>query len=173
LSKLNFPSHSTVAAYLALFGVVAGGSAYAATTIGSDDIKTDAVLAKHIKADQVKASEIAGNSKSFQAVAHVRRQADAQGTGFLDDTGIKEKGFDSVRSEGTGSYCLVPSGNLKPSKNPPIITAEFGSSSTENHTTAWDVLGSHACEAGEYDVQTFDADTGANIDTASFVIMVP
>ena len=171
-SRISVPSHSTVAAYLALFGVIAGGSAYAAAKIGSDDIKNDAVLSKHIKADQVKASEIAGNAKSFEAVAMISREGGSEGASF-DEDHIKERGFDSVRSEGVGSYCIVASGNLDPTKNPPIVTIEYNTSSGENFTAMWDIEGNNACDPGEYDIQTFDAATDSNTDNASFVIMVP
>ena len=168
--RISVPSHSTVAAYLALFGVVAGGSAYAAATIGSGDIDKNAVLSKHIKDDQVKAADIAKNAKSFQAVAVVKNEAD--GTEFLNDE-LKEKGFESVRSGGTGSYCLVPNGNLDPKKNPPLVTIEYNYSSGDNFTAMWDITSSNVCEEGEYDIQTFEGDTGANTDDASFVIVVP
>jgi hypothetical protein len=171
LKKLNLPSHATVAAYLALFGVLAGGSAYAASKIGSDDIKKDAVLSKHIKADQVKASDIAGNGKSFQAVGLVLRESGG-GTGFDSDE-LKERGFESVTNFTEGLYCVVPSGNLDPAKNPPVITLEYNSSSGENFTAMWDIANGSGCDPGEYNVQTFDAATGDPTDDVSFVIMVP
>ena len=170
-SRMSVPSHATVAAYLALFGVIAGGSAYAAATIGSDDIKKNAVLSKHIKADQVKASDIAGNGKSFQAVGVVRRESGG-GTEF-DSEDIKERGFESVTNETTGLYCVVPSGNLDPAKNPPVITLEYNSSSGENFTAMWDIANGSGCDPGEYNVQTYDAATGDPTDDVSFVIMVP
>jgi hypothetical protein len=170
--KVNWrlPAHGTVAAYLALFGVVAGGSAYAAATIGSDDIKKDAVLSKHIKADQVKASDIARNGKSFEAVGLVQRESGG-GAEFADE--LKERGFDSVRNETTGLYCMVPSGDLDPAKNPPVITLEYNSSSGENFTAMWDIANGSGCDEGEYNVQTYDAATGDPTDDVSFVIMVP
>jgi hypothetical protein len=51
------PSHSTIAAYLALF-VALGGSAYAVATIGPRDIESDAVRSRHIKPGQVKESDL-------------------------------------------------------------------------------------------------------------------
>lgn len=55
------PSHGTVVAYAALF-VALGGSAYAAATIGSSDIKPNAILSKHIKDGQVKSADVAKNA---------------------------------------------------------------------------------------------------------------
>ena len=51
-----------VLAVVAFLVAVAGGSAYAAATIGSGDIKNDAVLSRHIKDGQVKASDLAPSS---------------------------------------------------------------------------------------------------------------
>lgn len=61
-SKLRPRSVYDVLAALAFFAVVAGGSAYAAATIGSSQIKNNAILSRHIKNGQVKASDLAANS---------------------------------------------------------------------------------------------------------------
>jgi len=47
--------------YLALF-IALGGTTYAATTVGSADIKDNAVLSRHIKNGQVKHQDLAVNS---------------------------------------------------------------------------------------------------------------
>jgi hypothetical protein len=52
------PSHATVVAYLALFVALGGVGAYAASKIGSKDIKRAAVKAKHIKPDAVRAQHM-------------------------------------------------------------------------------------------------------------------
>ena len=49
----RLPRHSTVVAYIALF-VAIGGSAYAAATIGSNDIESNAIKSRHIAPGQVK-----------------------------------------------------------------------------------------------------------------------
>src|SRR3954454_22705563 len=61
------PSHGTVVAYLALF-VALSGSAYAAATIGSGQIKNGAVLGRHIKHGQVKGADIAPNAPSSSKI---------------------------------------------------------------------------------------------------------
>jgi hypothetical protein len=61
------PSHGTVVAYLALF-VALSGSAYAAATIGSGQIKNGAVLGRHIKDGQVKGADIAPNALSSSKI---------------------------------------------------------------------------------------------------------
>jgi hypothetical protein len=49
-------------AAIAFFVVVAGGSAYAAATIGAGDIKNDAVRSRHIKNGEVKNPDLGANS---------------------------------------------------------------------------------------------------------------
>ena len=55
--KRRGPSHATVVAYLALF-VALGGTAIAASQIGSKDIKRDAVKSKQIDAAAVRKNEL-------------------------------------------------------------------------------------------------------------------
>ena len=62
LRKLRPRSAYDVMAAIAFFIAVAGGSAYAAATIGSSDIKNDAVRSNHIKNGQVKNPDLAANS---------------------------------------------------------------------------------------------------------------
>jgi hypothetical protein len=49
---------------LALFLVIAGGTAYAANTVGSSDIIDDSILSADIKTNNVRADDIQGNSVS-------------------------------------------------------------------------------------------------------------
>jgi hypothetical protein len=42
---------------IAVFGLLTGGTAYAAATIGSDNIKRNAVLSRHIKNGQVRTTD--------------------------------------------------------------------------------------------------------------------
>ena len=53
------PGHATVVAYLALFLAIGGVGAYAASKIGSKEIKRGAIKAKHVKANAVRAKHIA------------------------------------------------------------------------------------------------------------------
>ena len=52
-------TYANVMSTIAVFGVLAGGGAYAASKIGADDIKRNAVRSKHIKDAQVKRRDIA------------------------------------------------------------------------------------------------------------------
>ena len=62
LRQLRPRSAYDVMAAVAFFIAVAGGSAYAAATIGSGDIKSNAVLSRHIKDGAFKTPDLAGNS---------------------------------------------------------------------------------------------------------------
>jgi hypothetical protein len=64
--KIRRPSHATVVAYLALL-VALGGSAYAVTKVGTNDLKNNAVTGKKIRNGTVGAADL----KNF----HVRTRA--------------------------------------------------------------------------------------------------
>ena len=55
-------TYASVMSTLAVFGVLAGGGAYAASQIGPKDIAKNAVRAKHIKKNQVRAKHVARNA---------------------------------------------------------------------------------------------------------------
>ncbi|MFL5898234.1 MAG: hypothetical protein ACJ76D_07180 [Solirubrobacterales bacterium] len=69
LRKLRPRSAYDVMAAITFFIVVASGSAYAAATIGSGNIKNDAVLSRHIKNGQVKNLDLGPNSVRTGKVA--------------------------------------------------------------------------------------------------------
>jgi hypothetical protein len=52
-------TYANVVSSIALFGVLAGGGAYAASKIGPNDIKNSAVKSRHIDGKAVKAADIA------------------------------------------------------------------------------------------------------------------
>ncbi|MFL5824431.1 MAG: hypothetical protein ACJ764_13430 [Solirubrobacteraceae bacterium] len=64
------PGHGTVVAYLALF-VALGGSAYAAASasIGSNDIKPNAILSRHIKDGQVTSADVGASAITSAKIA--------------------------------------------------------------------------------------------------------
>lgn len=62
-------SYANVMATIAVFGVIAGGGAYAASKIGADDIAKNAVRAKHIKKGAVKKGKIADGAVSTAKLA--------------------------------------------------------------------------------------------------------
>ena len=60
---------ANIVSILALF-IALGGTTYAAATIGSNEIKKNAVLSRHIKNGQVKAKDLADNSVDAAKLAH-------------------------------------------------------------------------------------------------------
>lgn len=79
--RIRLPDHGTVVAYVALFVAVGGAGAYAANTIGSSDIKRNAVKAQHVAPGSVKANHVARNAVKAKQIAPnaVRRSAIARG----------------------------------------------------------------------------------------------
>jgi hypothetical protein len=55
-------TYANVISTIALFGVLAGGGAYAASKIGSHNIKRNAVRSRHIKNGQVRTQDVANDS---------------------------------------------------------------------------------------------------------------
>lgn len=162
----RLPSHSTVAAYVALVVALGTGGAWAAGNIGSGDIAKNAVLSKHIKSKQVKASDVAQGG-GIEAIAYVDNS-----TPPVFDPDIKERGFEAVERDDTGVYCLTPSDGVDPLKDPAIVTVEYNNSNDENYTVAWTRSPDH-CGDGDYEFKTYQAETGARTDAAAFVVMVP
>ena len=74
--RIRPPHHGTVVAYLALFVALGSAGAYAAATIGSADIKRNAVKARHVAPGQIKARHVApGAVKQRQLAANAVRSA--------------------------------------------------------------------------------------------------
>ena len=161
--------HGTVVAYLALFAALATGGAYAADKIGSGDIKPNAVKSRHVANGQVKPADLSERA-AFRAVAEIERGSTP---GFATGT-VAERGFDSVVYDQTGVYCITPSpsSGLDPSNDPPIVTFEYTSSSGENFTAMWD-SDTGQCDDGTYEIQVYDAATGAATDNGQPIVFVP
>jgi hypothetical protein len=62
-------TYANVMATIAVFGVLAGGGAYAASKIGADDIAKNAVRSKHIKKNAVKTAKIAAGAVTARKFA--------------------------------------------------------------------------------------------------------
>lgn len=83
-ARARRPSHTTVVAYLALFLALGGVGAYAASKIGSKEIKRGAIEAKHIERDAVRAKQIAEGG-----VGTAELGAGAAGTAELGDGSVR------------------------------------------------------------------------------------
>jgi hypothetical protein len=163
--KVRIPRHSTLVAYAALL-IALGGTAYAAVKIGADDIKKNAVRSKHIKANQVKLSDVAQGA-GVEAIAYVDNT-----TPPVFDPDIAKRGFQSVERASMGVYCLTPSSAVNPLQDPALVTVEYNSSNDENYTVMW-VRSPDECDAGDYEFKTYQGETGARTDAVSFVVMIP
>jgi hypothetical protein len=75
-------TYANVMSTIAVFGVLAGGTAWAACKIGSEDIKNNAVLSKHIKDGQVKRADLAANA--LPGLNLTVRSADGDGNGSAE-----------------------------------------------------------------------------------------
>ena len=64
-------TYANVMSTIAVFGVLAGGGAYAASKIGSGDIKRNAVRSKHIKNGEVKRADLAHRAVSTSKLGNL------------------------------------------------------------------------------------------------------
>src|SRR5215208_5605913 len=77
LDKLRPRSVYDLMAAIACFGVVAGGTAYAADTIGSSDVINESLLSEDIKNGEVRFSELANSSVgTFKVIDNSLQAAD-------------------------------------------------------------------------------------------------
>jgi hypothetical protein len=88
---MKVPRHLTYAnvmSTIAVFGVLAGGGAYAASKIGSKDIKRNAVTGKHIKRGAVKGKHVKErtlDARGFSAMNGIQElTCDPSGESFVD-----------------------------------------------------------------------------------------
>jgi hypothetical protein len=137
------PRHGTVVAYVALF-VALGGTAYAANTVGSDDIIDDSIQSVDIKDQTVTTKDIAGvnvtgaislsgipNGRCVQVelsiagakpaeIAIVAPQASVQNGIVLDAQRV------SVKGHVTMNACNFSGTTMAPISNLPIRVVTFG-----------------------------------------------
>jgi hypothetical protein len=113
LRKLRPRSAYDIMAAVAFFIAVAGGSAYAAATIGSADVKNDAVLTRHIKNAQVKKLDLGANSVGSGKVidGSLLKQDFKAGQLPKGDTGPRGPGAISIDRQFPRSDELHPSPN--------------------------------------------------------------
>ncbi len=119
---------STVACFVAL-----GGGAYAASKIGSQDIKRNAVLSKHIKGNQVKGGDV---KESTLRGAPPLAYAHVVGGEVIPS---RSRGVTIVDDNVTGAYCMNVTGT------PKVVEATVDDSSLSTATASFDL---DVCPAG-------------------------
>ena len=146
--------------------VVLGGGAWAAATIGANDIKDNAIRSRHIKDGQVEVADLASDARGARAVALID-----PGTSPQFNTNLAKRGFRSVTRAAVGRYCLTPKAGLDPSKDPAVVEGEAGLSPSGILLVDWDTTAVD-CNAGRYEVRTATG-SGVASDAVEFVIVVP
>jgi hypothetical protein len=104
-------------ATIAVFGVLAGGGAYAASKIGTEDLQNKAVTAKKLAADVVTAGKIADGAVETPALAAETQGVALAGAKISPDGHViswfnRLGGAPTVTHVGTGVYDLAWPGSL-------------------------------------------------------------
>jgi hypothetical protein len=103
-------TYANAMATIAVFGVLAGGGAYAASKIGAGDIAKNAVRSKHIKKNAVKTPKIKNGAVTEAKLAEefesVAAYAQIEGGGSVEDDLSFNIDDDDVTSPSTGVYCI-------------------------------------------------------------------
>lgn len=92
------PSHATVVAYVALFVALGTGGAWAAATIGPQDIKDNAIHTRHIRDSAVKTKKIAQGAVTTSRMADGAVTGAKAGTDTLTGDNIDESTLGQVPS---------------------------------------------------------------------------
>jgi len=176
-------SYANVMSTIAVFGMVLGGTAYAAGTIGSKDIQKNAVLSKHIKNGQVKAPDVAAgaisrahlspNAIGARAYVHVTR---ASGDFVVDRARTKNVVNVTLPSTGNDDRpCLVLPAWIDATKA--VAIGSIDSANTPSPETASvehrvDGESSQGC-AGNSIALVLDRNGVGSSSTIAFNVMVP
>jgi hypothetical protein len=142
MGRIKRPSHGTVVAYLALFVALATGSAWAAATIGANDIKRNAIRDRHIKRQAVKTKKIdraavTGSRINDNAISGKKVKLDTLTGDNIDETTLGQVP-DSDRVDGLHATAFVRDSVYK-SESAVQAGTPFGTT----------FFIDHACDAGD------------------------
>lgn len=187
---LRLPSPAATVAVLALV-VATSGVSYAAGTVGTSDLKKNAVTSKKIRNETIKVKDM-----SPAAVTALKGQTGPQGPqgpqGPAGPAGTvrayatvltsaafdapRTKGFLSVTRPATGVYCLTLVDSIDPATTSAVVGVQWIGSVGDNLSAQW-VDNAFACPAGtDFGVRTFTFAAGGNntlSNAVSFSIIVP
>jgi hypothetical protein len=148
-----------------------GGVSYAATRIGTPDIKRNAVTSPKIKDGTITLRDINAGSK---AALGVRAFASVTTAASFEPSRVK--GFTAVTRPLTGVYCLTLSPRIDPATTAPVVSVEWDDSSG-NNLFAFLSKGASGCPAGtDFGVRTVNFEAGGNnlpSNSVAFTIAVP
>jgi hypothetical protein len=90
----------------------------------------------------------------------------------------RTKNFSAVINNGTGIYCLTPSGGVTEAGAAPTVTVEWGESSGSNLSAYWreHPLGNSCPDPAQFEVRTYAFTAGGDnalSDNVAFTITVP
>jgi hypothetical protein len=167
------PSPAFVVATLAL-ALSAGGASYAATKIGTRDLKDDAVTSAKIRDGAVSRADLRPSVVDDLGVRAYASVAVSQGVTI---EAARSEGFSKVVRPKTGVYCLTfTDPDLDPAKTPPVVTVDWDDSTGAN-LTAYLSKSAHDCpESADLGVRTFTFTAGRPYkpsDNVAFTILVP
>lgn len=174
-------TYANVMSTIAVFGVLAGGGAYAATKIGPRDIRKNAVRSVHVKNGTIVGRDIkrrtrrallrrrrgrpgpagaagprgpAGERGPQGPAGSVRAYAKVDGGGEFVGA---HPGFTDVRRAGTGRYCLTPVAGVDPA----IAVASYAQPGSTRGVYA-EAGSAFFCDADEVAVEMKDPYAGSS-----------
>jgi hypothetical protein len=167
------PSPALVVAGLALV-LAASGASYAATKIGTRDLRDEAVTSAKIRDGSVALVDLRGAVADRLGVRAYASVAVSQGVTLED---ARSEGVAKVTRPKTGVYCLTLSdADLDPAKTSPVVTVDWDDSTGAN-LTAYLSKSAHDCpEGSDLGVRTFTFTAGRPYkpsNNVAFTLLVP
>jgi hypothetical protein len=167
------PSPAMLVACLALV-LSLGGVGYAAATIGTKDIRNDAITSAKIKDGAVRPADLRASSVESMKV---RAWADVLVSPELALDPARTRGIETVTRPKTGVYCLTfTDSGFDPGTVAPVVGIDWDNSSGAN-LAAYVSKSAHGCPEGtDLGVRTFSFTAGnpyRPADTVAFTVVVP